>query len=45
MSVRRCLLYSVDNLAEFSEETDDDESNDTATTELTQVADADELLV
>ena len=44
VSVRQRLLDSVNNLPEDSEEAEDNESDDTVITDLTQVADACELL-
>ena len=45
MSVRQRLLQSVDNLTEdYKDSADDDDSDDNANADLTQVADADELL-
>ena len=38
MSVRQRLLDSADDLTDNSEEADDDESDDAAITDLTQVA-------
>ena len=44
VSVHQRLHDSVDNLTEDSEEAEDDESDDTTNNDLTQIADAGELL-